>query len=334
MIFLKKDIIKLLKSSKNEFISGEYISQNLGVSRAAIWKYMNALKEEGYIIDSVSKKGYKLISSPDLLTYIEIEEYLNTKYIGRNIEHFHEIDSTNTKAKELARNGAPEGTLVLSEYQSAGRGRLGRNWSSPKNKGIWMSLILRPNIDPIYASKTTLIGAAAVHNALKALDINDVKIKWPNDLLLNKKKVCGILTEMSGELNQINYIIMGIGINVNVEEEEFPKELSPIATSLKIESRKYVDRKVLLAHILNNFEKLYDDFIRNNSLESTLNICRNNSILLGKEIQCINRNEVFTAKALDLNEEGELVVELEDGSIKNIISGEVSIRGLYGYIDD
>lgn len=324
--------MEFLKNSEG-YISGEEISNKLGVSRASIWKHINALKDEGYEIESSPKKGYRLVNSADILNYEEIKRYLNTKYIGRTFYHFHHIDSTNTKAKELSRQGEIEGTVILSESQSAGRGRLGRVWCSPERKGIWFSIILRPDIDPVQASKITLIGAASVYKALESMGFRECKIKWPNDLIINNKKVCGILTEMSGELNKVNYIVMGIGLNVNIDQNDFPEELKHIATSLKIEKGEMIDRKKLLGEILNNLETYYDEFIHSNSIDTTIDICKKNSILLGSEIQCIDRNNIFNAKAIDINPEGELVIQLKDGSIKNIISGEVSIRGLYGYVE-
>ncbi|HCQ88948.1 MAG TPA: biotin--[acetyl-CoA-carboxylase] ligase [Clostridium sp.] len=326
---MKNKILKILKDNKNQFISGENLSKDFGITRAAIWKYMNALKEEGYEITSISKKGYKLVNSPDILRYEEVEEYLQTKYIGRNILHYNTIDSTNKAAKSLAIEGIEEGTVIVSEEQTSGRGRLGRSWVSPKSSGIWMSIILKPNISPMMASRVTLIGAAAVHKALEEISI-DAKIKWPNDIVLNNKKLCGILTEMSGEMDKLNYIVMGIGLNVN--EEDFSDELKNIATSLKIEKNEHINRKELFGKILNNFEILYDEFKNHGNIASTVNICRKNSLLLGKEVRVINGMKTVTVKALDLDEDGELLVEYEDKSKGKIISGEVSVRGLYGYV--
>lgn len=328
---MKEEIISLLKKNKNEFISGEDISSVLGISRAAVWKYMKVIKEDGYNIESVSRKGYKLISSPDLLTFEEINPYLSTNYIGKQIIYFNSIDSTNNEAKKLANSGCLEGTVIISEEQTMGRGRLGRNWVSPKFKGIWMSIVLRPNIDPMNVAKITQVGAAAVLRAIKEQGIN-AHIKWPNDIVLNNKKVCGILTEMSGEINNINYVVMGIGVNVNIDKEDFPKDIQEIATSLKIEEGKGIKRKTLVASILNNLEELYDEFTKNEDIKTSIDICRENSILIGKTIKIINRSNVIMAEAINLSDDGKLIVKYEDGSIHEVISGEVSIRGLYGYV--
>lgn len=328
---MKERILNLLRESENQYVSGQNISEKLGVSRAAIWKHITALKEEGYEIDSISRKGYMLIGSPDILTYGEVSKNLHTSFIGRKILYFDSIDSTNKKAKELAFQGEQEGTLVVSEEQTMGRGRLGRSWSSPKKKGIWMSLILRPQVEPEHISKITLLGAAAIATALEEMNA-DVKIKWPNDITLQDKKLCGILTEMSGELNEINYVVMGMGINVNADEEDFPMELKTKATSLKACYGKDFDRKELLARIMNNFEELYQEFIQERSIETTIKICKEKSVLLGKDVRIIRRGNERAVTAVDINQQGELIVKNEQGELERIISGEVSVRGLYGYI--
>ncbi len=327
---MKEKILKLLKDSGNEFVSGEKISEALGVSRAAIWKYINIIKEDGYEIEAISRKGYRIISTPDIITYEEIKNYLHTEYIGKNIIYYDSIGSTNSKAKELAESGQEHGTVIISEEQTSGRGRLGRNWISPKYKGIWMSIILRPNIITENISQITLLGAAAVQKATMKMGIK-TSIKWPNDIVLNSKKVCGILTEMSGEVDHINYLVMGIGINVNLKEEDLPLDLKDIATSLKLETGEYIDRKILLANVLNIFEELYKAFVEDSNIKETIDICRENSILIGKEIQLVNRGKVTTAKAIDISDQGELVIENSKGQVEYVVSGEVSIRGIYGY---
>ncbi|NMM64848.1 biotin--[acetyl-CoA-carboxylase] ligase [Clostridium sp. P21] len=324
---MKNRILHLLKENEGNFISGQIISEKLGVSRTAIWKYINTLRNEGYHIDSISNKGYNLTFSPDLLSFEEINENLTTKYIGRNLFYFESLDSTNTKAKELALKDASHGTIIISEEQTAGKGRLGRFFLSPKYKGIWISIILRPDIDPLKVPKITQIGAAAVVKACEAFNIN-VNVKWPNDIILNNKKVCGILTEMSGELNKVNYVVMGIGVNANIDENDFPEELKNKATSISIETKNYIKRKEFVGILLNNFEKLYEEFVEEDNIKTSINICRKNSILIGKEIKIINRNKETLAKALDLDENGELIVELKDGNIYKVVSGEVSIRGI------
>lgn len=326
---MKNKVLRMLKDSKG-FISGEKISDEFNMTRAGIWKYINMLKEDGYNIESISRKGYRLISSPDILNYEEIEEYLDTDFMGRNIHYFDSIDSTNKKAKEMAL-GEKEGTVLVAEEQIGGKGRLGRTWISPKGKGIWMSIILKPKVDPMKVAKITLLGAAAVTKALNNLNIRS-QIKWPNDILIDGKKICGILTEMNCELNMINYVVMGIGINVNLDANEIPEDLRGKATSVKISEGKEINRKELLANILNEFEELYLSFRDKDDLSYAIDICRKNSALIGKEIRVIKGEEIKLGKALDINEEGQLVVEFENGVVENVYSGEVSVRGLEGYI--
>lgn len=328
---MKEKILHLLKENEKNFISGQGISEKLGVSRTAIWKYINVLKEDGYEIESVSKKGYRLLSSPDLLSFEELSENLHTKYIGKNLMYFQTIDSTNNKAKELALNGYPNGTIIISEEQTLGRGRLGRSFVSPKYKGIWLSIILRPDIDPMNVPKVTQVGAAAVIRTLKDLDIK-AYVKWPNDIILNNKKVCGILTEMSGELNKVNYVVMGIGINANIDVGDFPEELRNTATSISCEVGRYINRKEIVSSLLNNFETLYDEFEKKESIATSISICKENSILIGKDVRIINRGKESIGKAIDLTDEGELLVQFNDGRVEKIISGEISIRGLHGYV--
>lgn len=327
---MKEKILRILKENPEDFISGEAISEKFDVSRSAVWKHINTLKEEGYEIESQTRKGYKLVSSPDILTLSEIEENLDTDFIGRNIHYFESLSSTNIKAKEIAME-MPEGTIIISEEQTRGKGRLGRDWTSPKGKGIWMSIILKPDLEPVEVAKLTLIGAAAVHQGLMEMEIKS-QIKWPNDIIIERKKVCGILTEMSCELNIINYCIMGIGINVNLDAKDFPKELENKATSLKIFTGEKINRKLLLANILNHFEKLYIPFVEKKDISKSIEISKENSILLGENIRIIRGETEKIGKAIDIDNEGQLIVELENGNIEKVFSGEVSIRGMESYI--
>ncbi|MDT8718734.1 biotin--[acetyl-CoA-carboxylase] ligase [Clostridium sp. 19966] len=327
---MKIEILNMLLDNKGNFISGEYISDKLGITRAAVWKYIKSIKEEGYEVESSSKKGYKIIGRPEILTYTEIKDFLNTKFIGREVIHYSSVDSTNLKAKEINIKDIKSGTVVVSEEQSSGRGRLGRKWVSPFGKGVWMSIILKPDIDPSNAYKLTVITAAAVYNALKANGIESL-IKWPNDILLNGKKICGILTEMSAELNIINNLIIGIGININSKPCDFPEDLISIASSLYIEKNIVFNRKKIMADILNNFELLYESFISSGSIESSIDICKNNSAVLSKDILLVKRNESILVKAIDINSEGYLIVQ-EGNDIYPVMSGEVSIRSSRGYI--
>lgn len=326
---MKKKILRRLKNG-DEFISGEKLSEEFHMTRSGIWKYINMLKEDGYVIESVPRNGYRILSSPDILTFEEIEEYLSTEFLGRKIYYYDTIDSTNKEAKKIAPL-EDEGTLVIAEEQIEGKGRLGRNWISPKGKGIWMSIVLKPDVEPFKVGAITLLAAAALYNGLKNMGI-DSEIKWPNDILIKGKKVSGILTEMSAELNMLNYIVMGIGINVNLEEDDIPEELKEKATSIKIDQKKEIDRKELLANILNEFEKLYIPFRDSGNTSKWIEICRKNSATIGKEVRIIRGNKEKRGKALDIDHKGELIVEFENGDIENIFAGEVLVRGINGYI--
>lgn len=327
---MKSKLLKFLKENKGRFISGEEIANELGVSRTSIWKIINQMKKEGYKIESVSRKGYKLILDEDIINEQELNFQLDGTMYYNKIHYFEEIDSTSTKAKILASEGKENGSLVISEMQVDGRGRLGRNWESPKGSGIWMSLILKPDLDPTKASKMTQIAAAAILLSMNKLYKLEAKIKWPNDIVVDGKKVCGILTEMNAELNHINYIVVGIGINVNTEH--FPSELEEKATSiLKITSEKS-NRVTLICEILKTFEKLYDSYIDTYNFDDVLSINRNHSATLGKEVVISRRNDTLNGYAYDLNDEGELLVRKENGEIETIYYGEVSVRGINGYV--
>lgn len=327
---LKKEVLEVLKKNKNKFISGEQLSNRLGVTRTSIWKYIKALKQEGYEIESISRKGYKLVEEPDILSEDELLIELEKSRLGDSIYYFKSIDSTNNYAKKLALEGAVEGTMVLSDEQVGGRGRLGRTWISPSGTSIYMSMILRPTIEPNEAAKITEITAAAVANAVSGVTNIEAGIKWPNDIILDNKKICGILTEMNAELNNINYVIVGIGINVNMDE--FPDEISNVATSIKNVLGREVSRKDIVINIVREFEKLYYDFVNTGSLKKTVDICKNKSVTLGKIVRIINKRETIIAEAIDITEDGELVIKKEDGEIINVISGEVSVRGIDSYV--
>lgn len=259
-----------------------------------------------------------------------LDKHLITEFIGRSIEYYDSISSTNNRGKEIA-DERQEGTLVIAEEQTQGKGRLSRRWISPKGKGLWFSIILKPDLKPDKVYKITLIGAAAISEALKEIGIKSY-IKWPNDIIVEGKKVCGILTEMGCEKDRVKYVIMGIGINVNLEEEDFDDELIKKATSLRIIAGKEIDRSILLAKVLNHIEKLYIPFKEKGSLDETIRICKERSILIGKEVRILRGNAETLAKVLDIDDEGHLLVQYEDGKKEKILSGEVSVRGREGYI--
>lgn len=327
---MKLSVLKELRANKDKFISGEDLSNKLGVSRTSIWKHINGLKEDGYIIESISRKGYKLIEEADTIIVEDIIENLVENKMGSNIHFFDSIGSTNTYAKKIALDGCEEGTVVITDQQTEGRGRLGRTWVSKPKTSVLMSIVLRPNVHPTEAPKTTQIAAAALAKALNNMIDADVKIKWPNDVIINKKKISGILTEMSAELDNINYVIVGIGINVNVDT--FPDDIKDIASSIKNETGIEISRTNLIVGIIKEFEKLYYDFVNTGKLDKTIDVCRDNSITVGSKVRIEGRNESYEAEAIDISNDGELIIKKDNGDIINIVSGEVSVRGLYNYV--
>lgn len=319
---MKNKVLNLLRDN-NEYISGEYISEVLGVSRNSIWKHINNLKKDGYIIDAIRNKGYKIIKSPDNIDFNSISEFLNTKHLGRNYFYYKELDSTNIKAKEIAQNNDSNYSVVTSEIQTKGTGRFNRVWQSPKG-GIWTSLILKPNIAPNQANKITLIAAASVFKVLHELGIN-CKIKWPNDIYINNKKFCGILTLMNCDMDTINHIIVGIGMNINISRENFTSDLNT-ATSLLIEKNIEYNRSKILANFLNNFEIFYNNFIDKNDLSEVVNICRDNSLLINMNAKLITPRSKESVICLGIDDDGELIIKDSSGNIKKVISGEITFK--------
>ncbi len=232
---MDEEILQLLRESPSSFLSGEEISRRCGVTRTAVWKRIKHLRTLGYKIEASTRTGYRLIRSPDLLTPSEVRPLLGTKWLGRTIHHFHLIDSTNSKAYELALNGAEEGEVVIAETQKKGRGRLGRQWFSPLFSNLYLSVILRPEIPPYQASLVTLMAAVATADAIQKFSGLEPLIKWPNDVLLRAKKVAGLLNEIHSEMDRIHFVILGIGVNLNTDRKMFSKEIREGATSLKIE---------------------------------------------------------------------------------------------------
>jgi len=265
------------------------------------------------------------IDNLDEITSDEIKENLKTLFIGKKIIHFEEIDSTNTYAKEIG-GSCDEGTVITCERQVAGRGRLGRQWEA-QNGSLCMSIVLKPKISMYQVAKITQVCAAAISISLDELNV-DAKIKWPNDLMLNNKKICGILTEMNSDREHVNYVIVGMGLNVNNLYENFPSEIKNVATSIFNETGIKINKNIIAAKIMNNFEILYNEFVKSNNFKLSLDICKKKSNIIGKNINLIKNNSITSAKALSLGDDGELIVQYENGEIDSIISGEISVRAI------
>lgn len=329
MIKLKNKILDFLKNTEEAYISGQKMSEELGISRNAVWKHIKTLKEEGYGIESITNKGYRLVERADRLSEAEIKPLLNTHFIGQKIIYIDTIDSTNRYAKEIAES-LPEGSLIIAEEQTAGRGRMNRKWQSPKQKGIWMSLILKPQLPSYRAPQITQVVAVALVKALEACGFQS-QIKWPNDIIIHKKKVCGILTEMTGSIEQIQHIIIGIGINANLDEKDFELGLEDKGTSLRLVGNREVSRAHLLARVLQELEKYYFKFLVDD-LDEITTALNEYSALLNQEAKLSIQGKSYVGKVLKINRDGSLEVEIE-GKVQKIISGEVSIQGLYSYVD-
>ncbi|MDT3699709.1 MAG: biotin--[acetyl-CoA-carboxylase] ligase [Thermincola sp.] len=322
---MKSKILALLRESDLGFISGQEISRRLGISRTAVWKHIRSLKEGGYNIESHSKIGYRLIETPDRLYGHELISLLNGMVFGRQVIYRETVVSTNELAKELARKEAEEGTVVIAEEQTGGKGRMERVWYSPPGQGLWFSTILRPVIKPVDASKLTLVSAVAVAKTIREVADIPAGIKWPNDVLVNQRKVAGILIEMSAEIDRINYLVLGIGVNVSLDGTSIPGELANVATSLEAENKLKVTRVELLAALLNNLDKLYEDFLAG-KFKQILNSWKEMSVTLNRRVKVISGSEVEEGVASDLDEDGALVLLKSDGSRKRILSGDVSVR--------
>jgi BirA family biotin operon repressor/biotin-[acetyl-CoA-carboxylase] ligase len=319
------EILKLLRESPSAFLSGEEISRRLKVSRTAVWKRMKRLRTLGYEIEASTRSGYRLIRSPDLLTPSEIKPILKTKWIGKTIHHFHTLDSTNSKAYQLALDGAEEGEVVVAESQEKGRGRLGRQWFSPPFLNLYLSVILRPKIPPHQASLITLMAAIATADAIQKFSGFLPLIKWPNDILLRNRKVAGLLNEINSEMDRIHFVILGIGINLNMDEKVFSKEIRTVATSLKIEMRQTISRKAFLQSLLQELEKWYTIFMKQGSAV-ILKAWRDRAHLKGRRVKVTSFGETLAGIAIDVDSDGALILETADGKRKRVVAGDIEYR--------
>ena len=325
---MKAEILKMLREAEG-YVSGQELCNKFGVSRTAVWKAINQLKENGYEIEAVQNKGYHLLSAPDVMDSTELESIHATDWAGCEIYYFDSIDSTNTKAKELAEEGHPGGTLVVADRQTAGKGRRGRSWESPSGIGIFMTLMLKPEINPNNASMLTLVAAMATTRAIRRVTGVPAMIKWPNDIVMNGKKVCGILTEMSAQFDYINHIVIGIGINVH--NEEFPKEIAQTASSLYVESGQHIHRASLIEAFLEEFEDVYAEYLKTEDMEGLVKEYDSMLVNRGRQVRVLDPKEPFEGKAMGITKKGELIVDTWE-SRKLVSSGEVSVRGIYGYV--
>jgi BirA family biotin operon repressor/biotin-[acetyl-CoA-carboxylase] ligase len=302
-------------------ISGERLAAQLGLSRSAVWKRVQRLKALGYVIEGSPRRGYLLLSVPDKLLPEEVLQGLQARSLTGPVYHFETLDSTNNLAKELAARGAPEGTVVVAEAQTGGRGRLGREWNSPPGVGLYVSLVLRPPLPPLELPQITLTTAVAVVRAVRRVAGLAPGIKWPNDLLLHGKKLGGILTEMETESDRIRHVVVGLGLNVN--NPGFPPELAATATSLTLATGGSFSRVNLLQAWLEEFEALYDRFLNQGFPEilAEWKVC---TVTLGKAVTVRQGPREISGQALDVAHDGALLLRTASGEIIRVTSGEIT----------
>lgn len=326
----KYEILRTLREKNGASVSGQELSDTLGITRTAVWKHIRALQEEGYQIEALNRKGYRLSGVPDTIAAREVGSRLTTHRMGREIRYFSTIDSTNQFAKKIAEEGAADGTLIIADEQTAGKGRSGRHWVTRPGEAASFTLILRPKLPPDKVSMVTLVMGLAVSNTVHALYDVDAGIKWPNDVVLDGKKICGILTEMSAEINEVHYIVIGVGINANMTQ--IPQELMQTATSLELVLGRSVNRAQLLAVLMQEFEDLYERFEETGSLKDMMEAYNRVCVNQDRPVRVLDPKGEYTGIARGIDEHGVLLVETEEGSLSRVSSGEVSVRGIYGYV--
>ena len=326
---MKNEILRALRETDG-YVSGQELCRKMGVSRTAVWKNIRALQEDGYEIEAITNRGYRLAGVPDTVAEEEVASRLRTERMGRQIRYFSRIDSTNQYAKRIAEEGASDGTLIIADEQTAGKGRSGRTWVTPPSEAIAFTLLLRPKLSPDRISMVTLVMGLAVVNAVNDLYDVNAGIKWPNDVVIGGRKLCGILTEMSAEVRQVNHIVIGVGINANLTS--FPEEIKEIATSLKLELGHAVNRAELIARVMTEFERLYAGFEAQGDLGPVVQEYNELCLNTGNKVRVLDPNGEYNGTSRGINSLGELLVETEDGQMREVYAGEVSVRGIYGYV--
>ena len=321
MVDTRQKIIRLLSNDGKRYISGQDLSNKLNISRSAVWKHMNELKKEGYNIEGITNKGYRIIATPNKLSEHAIVSQLQTESIGRNIHLYDEVDSTQIIGHERARIGDPHGTVIIARKQTKGRGRLQRHWQSSSNQGLWFSTILRPDqLTPNQAPQLTLVAAVALASFLKKLNIN-AQIKWPNDIFVNGKKLAGILTEMQAEQDSIDYILLGIGLNVSQKIDDFNETIKDKATSLYLETNLIHNINDLYHHIFYHLEEKYNLFL-NEGFSKIKTLWENQAYKMNEWIT-VKTKDTFKAKLIGIHEDGALIVEDEQQNEHICYSAEI-----------
>lgn len=320
----KTKLLDLMKKQDGQWLSGEGLSRQLAVSRAAIWKHIHNLRDEGYIIDSSTRKGYLLRESADRLAADEIGSGWTSGIFGaEKIIHHDVTDSTNRRAMALAAGGAPEGTLVVAETQTGGRGRRGRVWFSPAGDNIYASVILRPTIPPGQAPRITLMAAVALAEALRKQTELPARIKWPNDILISGKKIAGILTEISTDMDRVDYVVIGLGVNVNTRAADLPSDIARLATSVRIAGGRRVSRAALLRSILESIDACYAQF-QVEGFSPIMDRWRRHNNVIGQRVTVDMLGTRHTGVVENVDDDGVLILRTDDGGLKRIFSGDVT----------
>jgi BirA family biotin operon repressor/biotin-[acetyl-CoA-carboxylase] ligase len=315
-------VLAFLAEAGDEYVSGEAISGKLGLTRAAVWKHVEALRSHGYRIDAVPARGYRLAAVPDRLTPLELRPLLNTHDIGRELHWHEELGSTNDRAKELADEGAEHGEVVVAEAQTAGRGRRGRVWVSPPRRNLYFSVVLRPDLPPARASELTIVASVALCDALRQAGV-EAGIKWPNDLLASGRKIAGILTELAAEPERVHWVVLGAGVNVNARREDFPAELREEATSVLLERGQPAPRALLAAACLTALEDWLDRHAEE-GFGPVRAAWRERTVTLGREVAVTADGREIAGTAEDIDETGALLVRVPSG-IERILAGDVTL---------
>ena len=316
-----KEVLTHLRNA-NGYASGDHMSSNMGISRTAIWKYINHLEQLGYTISKLKGKGYRLETSPDKLYPWEIEQHLETGVIGKKVVYKDTVDSTNSHAFKLALGGEPEGTCIIAETQETGKGRLGRRWFSPVGKNLYMSVVLRPLIPPSSVYPITFLSSLAVYDTIKKVTGIEPTLKWPNDVLVNGKKICGTLLELSTEADMVRFVVVGIGLNINMEDKDIDEEIQSKATSLLLQVKKPFARPMVCGILLTSLERYYTIF-RDKGPEEICFIWEDRAKIKGKYLEITQMGETYKGISEGIDRDGGILLAI-DGTTKKIIAGDVS----------
>jgi BirA family biotin operon repressor/biotin-[acetyl-CoA-carboxylase] ligase len=321
-------VVELLRGAAGD-VSGSEIASAIGISRAAVWKHIERLREDGYRIEGTPARGYRLLESPDRLSSAEVDAHLLTKRLGRTLHYADDVDSTNRWARELARAGAREGTVVIADAQTAGRGRLGREWFSPAGRNLYISVILRPAVPPGEVPQLALVAASAVAAALRDVAGLRPAIKWPNDVLIDRKKVAGILAEMDSEADLVTFAVVGIGVNLNVSARELGPTLRRTATSVRVATGKTTDRAAFTGRLLGALEERYCRFL-DEGFGALRDEWEQYSCLTGRRVTVAGADGVQRGQVVGVDRDGALCLRVADGKTVRVLAGDVTLPGAYG----